>query len=377
MKRVKRENIILALGAIMLGIITAVGFSVGLKLLPPSSLLRIGAFLCAPRAALAAERDFFYKDTQAVPAAQTIDENDYSSGFWTQQPTQKEIEQAQPPQPPQSQPETPQGQMPSGFVPILSAEYDKGSGVRYIQCGTSTIKNCTKLPAAEVAAEVLAPLSFNIELNSQSPQVLIMHTHATETYQLTPEPWCDPNFSARTTDNSINMTSVGAAMTQRLNEAGINTIHDETLHDYPSYTGSYERSNKTVRAYLEKYPSIKIVLDVHRDAIQKEDGTRVKPVCTVNGEQTAQVMIICGADKNGNLPNFKQNLRFASAWQDKMEQLYPTMTRPVLFDYRYYNQDLTAGSLLIEVGGHANTLQEATNAGINAADALAKLLLEK
>lgn len=375
MKRVKRENITLALGTVMLAVITAAAFSVGLKLLPQSSLLRVGAFLCAPKAALAAERNFFYKDAQAVPAAQTIDENDYSSGFWTQQPTKEEIKH-EPPLQSQTQQE-PQAQMPSGFAPIVSAEYDKGSGVRYIQCGASTIKNCTKLPAAEVAAEVLAPLSFNIEINSQSPQVLIMHTHATETYQLTPEPWCDPAFSARTTDNSLNMTSVGAAMTQRLNEAGINTIHDETLHDYPSYTGSYERSNKTVRAYLEKYPSIKIVLDVHRDAIQKEDGTRIKPVCTVNGQQTAQVMIICGANKNNNIPNFKQNLRFASAWQNKMEQLYPSMTRPVLFDYRYYNQDLTTGSLLLEVGGHANTLQEATNAGINAADALAKMFLEK
>ena len=105
-----------------------------------------------------------------------------------------------------------------------------------------------------------------------------------------------------------------------------------------------------------------------------EDGTRVKPVVTLNGEKSAQVMLICGADNGGNLPNFRQNLRFAAAWEARMEALFPGLTRPVLFDYRYYNQDLTTGSLLIEVGGHANTLDEAKRAGRMAAQALAALL---
>ena len=135
-------------------------------------------------------------------------------------------------------------------------------------------------------------------------------------------------------------------------------LHDREIYDYPSYNGSYERSNATVRAYLEKYPSIKVVLDVHRDAIEY-DGKRVKAVAEVEGRQAAQVMIICGADKNGNLPNFKKNLGFAAAWENAMESRYPGLTRPVLFDYRYYNQDLTTGSLLIEMGSHGNTLAEA------------------
>lgn len=119
----------------------------------------------------------------------------------------------------------------------------------------------------------MQPLPFAIEANSPNPQVLIVHTHATETYQLTPDPWYSPDFTARTTDMSLNMTSVGAAMAAELNAAGINTVQDTTLHDYPSYTASYARSNETVRKYLQQYPSIKVVLDVHRDAIQKDDGT--------------------------------------------------------------------------------------------------------
>ena len=124
------------------------------------------------------------------------------------------------------------------------------------------------------------------------------------------------------------------------------------------------------------HPTIKIALDVHRDAIQRDDGTRVKPVADIGGMKAAQVMIICGADVDGNLPNFKQNLRFASRWQDKMESMFPGLTRPVLFDYRYYNQDLTTGSLLIEMGGHANTLEEAKYSGRLVGQALAALFAE-
>ena len=91
--------------------------------------------------------------------------------------------------------------------------------------------------------------------------------------------------------------------------------------------------------YLAQYPSIKVVLDVHRDAIQTQDGTRYAPAANINGRRAAQVMIICGADVDGNLPNCKQNLGLAARWQAKMAQLYPGLARPVLFDYRYYNQD--------------------------------------
>ena len=158
--------------------------------------------------------------------------------------------------------------------------------------------------------------------------------------------------------------------------AGLNTLHDETLNDYPSYTGSYANSRAVVQQYLSQYPSIKIVLDVHRDAIETENGSRMAPVCTVNGRQAAQVMIICGCD-NGttvSLPNYRLNLRFAAAWETAMEGLYPGFTRPVLFSYRFYNQDLTPGSLLIEIGGHGNNLNEALYAGQLAANGLISAL---
>lgn len=265
---------------------------------------------------------------------------------------------------------------PADAGAVTEQQFGQGSGEKYIPCGAGSIKNNTRQTAADIAAEAAQPLPFAIEKDSAAPQVLIMHTHATEDYRLSAGLWFTPGDGARSTDRSINMCAVGRVMADTLNAAGICTLHDETLNDYPSYTGSYANSRAVVQQYLAQYPSIKVVLDVHRDAIQRDDGTRVKPVADIGGMKAAQVMIICGADVDGNLPNFKQNLRFASRWQDKMESMFPGLTRPVLFDYRYYNQDLTTGSLLIEMGGHANTLEEAKYSGRLVGQALAALFAE-
>ena len=266
---------------------------------------------------------------------------------------------------------------PADAGSILEKNYPQGSGEKYIPCGAGSIKNNTRQTAADIAAEIANPLPFAIEPNSPDPQVLVMHTHATEDYRLSAGLWFSPGDGARSTDRSINMCAVGRVVADTLNAAGINTLHDETLNDYPSYTGSYANSRAVVQQYLAQYPSIKVVLDVHRDAIESESGSRYAPVCTVEGRQAAQVMIICGCD-NGTtvqLPNWRQNLRFAAAWERSMEGMYPGLTRPVLFSYRFYNQDLTTGSLLIEIGGHGNNLNEALYAGQLAAKGLAAALL--
>ena len=266
---------------------------------------------------------------------------------------------------------------PADAGKILEKQYPQGNGEKYIPCGAGSIKNNTRQSAADLAAEIENPLPFAIEPGSPDPQVLIMHTHATEDYRLSEGLWFAPGDGARSIDRSINMCAVGRVMADTLNAAGICTLHDETLNDYPSYTGSYANSRAVVQRYLAQYPSIKVVLDVHRDAIESEGGSRYAPVCTVAGRQAAQVMLICGCD-NGTtvqLPAWRQNLRFAAAWERSMEGAYPGLTRPVLFSYRFYNQDLTTGSLLIEVGGHGNNLNEALYAGQLAAKGLAEALL--
>ena len=165
---------------------------------------------------------------------------------------------------------------------------------------------------ADIAAEAAQPLPFAIEKDSAAPQVLIMHTHATESYQTWPDPVFDPGYTARSKSTALNMCAVGEKMAQVLNAAGIRTLHDETLYDAPGYTDSYKRSRAGVQAYLERYPSIKVVLDVHRDAIEDSDGTRVKPVCEIDGESTAQVMVIAGCGNGSSivLPNLAAQSAF-------------------------------------------------------------------
>ncbi len=265
--------------------------------------------------------------------------------------------------------------MPEGAIPITSAFYTQGTSAAYVQTGSGSIRNFTQLTSDEIAQYVGQGLPFTIQQNSAEPQVLIMHTHATESYVTNNNMWTLPEYTARSTDNEINITSVGAIIAKGLNTAGINTLHDTTLHDYPSYNGSYDRSYKTVQSYLQQYPSIKVVIDVHRDALYGSEGEYKKPVAEINGEQVAQVMIISCASENGNLPNYTENLKFAAEWEAKMEEMYPGLTRPVLFDYRYYNQDLTSGSLLLEVGGHVNTLDEAKKAAGLVSNTLVALLL--
>ena len=259
--------------------------------------------------------------------------------------------------------------------PIIEEDMSVSDTTGYLSFGAGVIKNSTSLSDEE--AQQYLEAENPVQIDSDGPQVLIMHTHATEDYRLSAGLWYRPGDGARSTDRSINMCAVGRVMADTLNAAGINTLHDETLNDYPSYTGSYANSRAVVQQYLARYPSIKVVLDVHRDAIETESGSRYAPVCTVDGRQAAQVMIICGCD-NGTtvqLPGWRQNLRFAAAWERSMEGMYPGFTRPVLFSYRFYNQDLTTGSLLIEIGGHGNNLNEALYAGQLAAKGLAAALL--
>lgn len=222
--------------------------------------------------------------------------------------------------------------------------------------GNGVIKNTTSLTDSQ-AREYLAQKN-PIQLDKDGPQVLIMHTHATESFEPYDSDSYDTRHTWRSTDNRENMVAVGEEMAQAIRKHGIEVLHDDTQHDYPSYNGSYERSAQTVREYLKQYPSIKVVLDVHRDAVQRE-STLVKPVITVNGKKAAQLMIIAGCDDGTmGMPDWGKNFRFAAGMQDAIESGCPGLTRPIFFCYRKYNQDLTSGSLLLEIGSHGNTLEE-------------------
>ena len=248
-----------------------------------------------------------------------------------------------------------------------------GSGC--LSLGRGLIKNTTELSNEEVQSYLDEPDS--IHLDDDGPQVLIMHTHATESFEPYDADVYDTRHHWRSTDNRENIVAAGEEMAQAIRAHGIEVLHDETQHDYPSYNGSYERSAVTVRDYLEQYPSIKVVLDVHRDAVQRGD-TLVKPVVEINGKKAAQMMMIAGCDDGTmGLPNWRKNLRFAAGLQDAIESRWQGLTRPVFFCYRKYNQDLTNGSLLLELGSHGNTLEEVRYTARLAGDAIGAYLEER
>ncbi len=210
---------------------------------------------------------------------------------------------------------------------------------------------------------------------NDEPQVLIMHTHATECFLTEDKEYYTDADLSRTTDNSKNMIAIGKIFADTLNSAGIKTIQDTTAHDYPSYSSSYARSKETVEKYLKQYPSIKVVIDVHRDSINSSDGTKTKPVIEINGKKAAQVMLVmgCGANISGH-ENWIKNLTFAVHYQQTLEVLYPGLARSIRLVNSRYNQNLTTGSILIEVGTDSNSFEEALYGATLASNALVSYL---
>ncbi|MCL2088937.1 MAG: stage II sporulation protein P [Oscillospiraceae bacterium] len=244
--------------------------------------------------------------------------------------------------------------------PIIRTTLMGGGGTNFIPLKNNTfINNLTSLANELIAAEAAKLPEFRLTAGDQ-PQVLIYHTHTTESFEDGEFDLFDQSYNYRSTDHNVNIVSVGAMIANQLRQAGIGVIHDTTMHDYPAYRGSYERSAITVQNTLKQYPSIKVVLDIHRDAIDRDNGDRVAPVANIGGKNAAQLMLISGCD-NGmmNYPDYMKNLRFSSLVQQQIAADYPNLMRPVFFAYRKYNQDLSPGAFLVEVGSHGNSLEEA------------------
>lgn len=242
--------------------------------------------------------------------------------------------------------------------------------------GGGQVRNCTELDNDYVKSETKVKTDIRLEAFSDQPQVLIMHTHACESYLVNNGSYQDKNYTSRTTDASQSVVAVGQVISEKLAEKGICVIHDGTMHDYPAFTGCYDRAEETVTAILERYPSIKVVLDIHRDGIVEQDGNPIAAVNEINGRSAAQVMIISAAsDGYYYVPNYMQNFHFACLLQEHMESENPGLTRPVLFQYCQYNQHLTTGSLLLEIGSQGNTLDEALYTGELIGESIGNALL--
>ncbi len=199
-------------------------------------------------------------------------------------------------------------------------------------------------------------------ISKEEPLVLVVHTHGSESYLPSGYDFYSPDEDFRSTEESETVVHIGELLCQELNSLGINTIHDKTMYDLTDFNNSYGYSRQGILKWLEKYPSIKFVIDVHRDSVFDSKGNNVKPLTQINGEDCAQLMIVVGTNA-GNVyhPNWKENLTFATKLQNQMNVMYPTLARPINLRTAAFNQNLTKGSLLLEAGSCGNTVEEVEN----------------
>ncbi len=242
--------------------------------------------------------------------------------------------------------------------------------------GGLVIKNSSSYT---VDADELLALGCPIRLEAGKPQILIIHTHSSEAYSPAGLDKYEDLGTNRTLDTDYNVIRIGNELTEIFQSFGLNVIHDTGVYDYPSYTGSYNRSCEAVEKYLADNPSIQIVIDLHRDALGTNELT-YKTEADEKGVCASQLMLLVGSDASGlEHPDWQQNLRLALYLQKAVCSEYPSLMRPVqLVSYRY-NQHLTHGSMILEVGSNGNTLQEALAAirlfGKTAGPALAELIV--
>ncbi len=228
-------------------------------------------------------------------------------------------------------------------IPTTTKGYTVASGVY--------IKNTS---SRQLVADELAKKAFTARLGQEGPQVLIIHSHATEAYSMPAGQEYEASGTYRTRDTSCNVVRIGDEVASVLSTYGISVLHDRTLHDAASYNDAYNSSYDSVEQYLQKYPTITFVLDIHRDAIQDANGNQYKLV-TKEDPRVAQCCLVMGVAHD----NWKDNLQLAVAVQERLNSLSPTLMRPVAARGYRYNQQFRVGSMLVEIGAAGNSLDEA------------------
>ena len=216
----------------------------------------------------------------------------------------------------------------------------------------------------------------DIDIHKDGPVILICHTHATEAYAPDGAEIYDVKASDRCNDIEKNVVAVGKHMAEIFEKKGIKTVHDTILHDVPSFNGSYAHSLNTVSEYINKYPTIQIVFDIHRDSIVYDDNTKIKTSTKINGEKTAQLMFVVGTDEKGLYnPDWRDNMRTAVQFQNAIATQYPELMRHINLRKERFNGHTTHASMIIEVGTSGNSLEEAKRGIGYAAECVANYLL--
>jgi stage II sporulation protein P len=197
-----------------------------------------------------------------------------------------------------------------------------------------------------------SPLKITQNDSKEEPTVFILHTHASEAYA--------DQSGGRSEDTAHNVVQIGDVLAETLEECGIGVVHCREIIDSPSYNQSYNRAMEIIDEQLEETPSIKVVIDVHRDSMITDSGTEYKVVSEVDGQRCAQLMMVMGTNAGGlTHPNWKSNLNFACNLQKSILETYPTLMRPVNLRAQRFNEQATTGSMILECGTSGNTMTEA------------------
>ncbi len=248
--------------------------------------------------------------------------------------------------------------IPKGELRIVSTDLSKNPTL-----GTVFLKNNTPYTVNALdflnIDKISLPTAFPIGGNETAPKVLIIHTHGTEAYAEEGRVSYKKSELPRSTDITKNVVAVGKVISNVLNQNGIPTVHCEIMHDEKSYNNSYTYSNQTVLEYLQKYPSIEYVFDIHRDALLDESNV-YKVITYDESTPTAQIMLVVGTDSAGAAhPDWRENLSFAVDLQYLLTKRLENIVRPICLKNASFNQQYCDRAILIEVGTCVNTLQEA------------------
>ena len=220
-----------------------------------------------------------------------------------------------------------------------------------VQYGNVKIKNQTSYTLTE---DMLKP-----DITIDNKNILMFHTHSCESYTASDLFPYTPTGNYRTTDLNYTVTRVGTELEVQLKQYGFSTYHDMSYHDYPSYNGSYTKSLQTVQTVLQTFPA-DIIIDLHRDAI----GSRpdYAPTVKIGDDYAAQIMYVIGTNAGGLYhPNWNQNLKFAIKVQEKAEEMYPGLFKPIMLTESRYNQHTGKYASIMEVGSTGNTLEQCLN----------------
>lgn len=256
--------------------------------------------------------------------------------------------------------EKPELVIPEGCFGICAENISKQGNEKKILFSDKSNK---KLTAQYIESLTKKDYPIKASQSSDEPLVLILHTHTTEAYLGENDYYYNPKNAVaetRSHKNSENVIAVGEVFASVLESMGINTLHCKDYHDIYVFNQSYNHSYDTVEKYLKAYPSIKYVIDLHRDSVIHTNGTKVQPVYEINGKRAAQVMLVIGTDGGGlTHKNWEKNLTLATMLQEKLVESYGDLARPLNIRSGRFNQQLCPGMLLLEVGSCGNTLEQA------------------